>query len=194
MPKEILVSNSIPELITENLIITILKPEEHHLLATYEKNNQTHLTKWEPIRDELYFTDIEVGKRVKSNFKDFISGSSVCLVGLDKSRSKIVCTCNFTNIVHGVFQACNLGYSINAKDQGKGLMFEMLTVSIEYIFSQIGLHRIMANYISSNIRSEKLLTRLGFEKEGLAKSYLKIAGSWQDHVLTSKINPNHIGI
>lgn len=194
MPKEVSVSNSIPELITENLIITILKPEEHYLLAIYERNNQTHLAKWEPIRDEVYFTDIEVEKRVKSNFKNFILGSSVCLVGLDKSRSKIVCICNFSNIVHGVFQACNLGYSINAKDQGKGLMFEMLTASIEYMFSQIGLHRIMENYISSNIRSEKLLTKLGFEKEGFAKSYLKIAGSWQDHVLTSKINPSDIGI
>lgn len=52
----------------------------------------------------------------------------------------------------------------------------------------------MANYTPSNIRSEKLLTKLGFEKEGLAKSYFKIAGSWQDHVLTSKINPSHIDI
>ncbi|WP_415232094.1 hypothetical protein [Psychromonas sp.] len=43
------------------------------------------------------------------------------------------------------------------------------------------------------MRSEKLLVKLGFEKEGVAKSYLKIAGSWQDHVLTSKINPSQIG-
>lgn len=183
---------SIPELITSNLIITILKPEEFHLLATYERTNRAHLAKWEPIRDELYFTDVEVKKRVKLNFENFISGSSISLVGLDKTRSKIICVCNFSNIVHGVFQACHLGYSINAKDQGKGLMFEMLNAAIEYIFSQLGLHRIMANYIPSNIRSEKLLIKLGFEKEGLAKSYLKIAGLWQDHVLTSKINPSHI--
>ncbi|WP_258546831.1 GNAT family N-acetyltransferase [Psychromonas sp. B3M02] len=70
-------------------------------------------------------------------------------------------------------------------------MFEMLQESIEYAFITADLHRIMANYMPSNIRSGHLLTRLGFEKEGLAKSYLKIAGSWQDHVLTSKINPNH---
>ena len=194
MPKEVLVSNSIPELITKNLIVTILKPEEFHLLASYERNNQSHLARWEPIRDEVYFTDFEVEKRVKLNFKNFMSGSSVYLVGLDKSRSEIVCICNFSNIVHGVSQACNLGYSINAKDEGKGLMFEMLTASTEYMFSQIGLHRIMANYIPSNIRSKNLLTKLRFEKEGFAKSYLKISGSWQDHILTSKINPSHIGI
>ena len=45
----------------------------------------------------------------------------------------------------------------------------------------------MANYMPHNSRSAALLFRLGFEKEGVARSYLKIAGKWQDHVLTSKI-------
>jgi len=194
MPKEPSVQKSIPEIITHNLIITILKPEEFQLLATYERENRTHLARWEPLRDTAYFTDVEVAKRVRSNFEDFILGSSAAFVGLDSSRSKIICVCNFSNIVHGAFQACHLGYSINAGDQGKGLMFEMLNACIEYMFLDRGLHRIMANYIPANIRSEKLLTKLGFEKEGLAKSYLKIAGLWQDHVLTSKINPSHIGL
>ena len=182
---------TIPELITPNLIITVLKPEKFSHLACYERNNRVHLAKWEPKRDETYFADNEVELRVKLNYEQFISGKSVPLVGFDKSRSKIIGVCYFTNIVHGVFQACHLGYSINEQDQGKGLMFEMLEPCTAFIFEQVGLHRIMANYIPSNVRSEKLLTKLGFEREGLAKSYLKIAGSWQDHVLTSKINPNH---
>jgi len=68
-------------------------------------------------------------------------------------------------------------------------MFEMLNAAIPYVFKKYQLHRIMANYIPSNIRSAQLLKRLGFEQEGLAKSYLKIAGEWQDHVLTSKLCP-----
>ena len=40
-----------------------------------------------------------------------------------------------------------------------------------------------------NKRSERVLKRLGFAREGLAKSYLKIAGRWEDHVLTSLVNP-----
>ena len=186
--------DSIPELITHNLIITILKPDDFHLLADYEQQNHAHFSKWEPLRNENYFKETEVKKRIELSFKNFQTGSSIPFVALDKTRTRIVCVCNFTNIVYGVFQACNLGYSINAQDQGKGLMFEALSASIDYLFTQVGLHRVMANYIPTNLRSEKLLIRLGFEKEGLAKSYLKIAGSWQDHVLTSKINPSNIGI
>nr|WP_274620483.1 GNAT family N-acetyltransferase [Colwellia maritima] len=180
-------------MITDNLIITVLSSEDFSLLATYENNNRVHLSKWEPIRTDNYFTDESVKKRVELNFNSFQSGSSISLVGLDKSRSRIICTCNFSNIVHGVFQACNLGYSVNYQDEGKGLMFEMLRESIDYAFTKVELHRVMANYMPSNVRSGQLLTKLGFEKEGIAKSYLKIIGLWQDHVLTSKINPSHIG-
>jgi ribosomal-protein-alanine N-acetyltransferase len=56
------------------------------------------------------------------------------------------------------------------------------------MFDDLGLHRIMAGYLPHNKRSGKLLDRLGFEKEGLARKYLKINGRWEDHLLTSLIN------
>jgi ribosomal-protein-alanine N-acetyltransferase len=180
----------IPELETENLIISVLNPDDFELLVKYESDNRNHLSPWEPTRTEEYFGLEETKQRVELNLKDFQLGSSVSLVAFDKNKSEIICLCSFSNIVHGVFQACNLGYSIAEKKQGTGLMFEMLQASIQYVFTEYSLHRVMANYISTNIRSSKLLDKLGFQKEGLAKSYLKIAGSWQDHVLTSKINPS----
>lgn len=185
---------SIPELETENLIISVLSPDNFELLVKYQNENRSHLSAWEPSRVPEYFSSEETRKRVKLSFKEFQSGSSISLVAFDKNKSEIICLCTFSNIVHGVFQACNLGYSISENKQGKGLMYEMLQASIQYVFSEYNLHRVMANYIPSNIRSGKLLDKLGFQKEGLAKSYLKIAGSWQDHVLTSKINPSQIGI
>ena len=180
----------IPELETENLIISVLDPNDFELLVKYENDNRSHLSKWEPIRAEEYFSLEETKKRVELNFSDFQLGTSINLVAYDKSKSEIICLCSFSNIVYGVFQACNLGYSISKKKQGTGLMFEMLHASIQFVFTEYKLHRIMANYMPSNIRSGNLLDKLGFQKEGLAKSYLKVAGSWQDHVLTSKINPN----
>jgi len=71
-------------------------------------------------------------------------------------------------------------------------MFEILEGAIHYMFTDQAIHRVMANYIPGNERSEKLLSRLGFEREGLAKSYLQIDGRWRDHVLTSKVNPSEV--
>jgi ribosomal-protein-alanine N-acetyltransferase len=179
----------IPELETENLIISVLKPDDFELFVKYNSDNRNHLSPWEPTRIPEYFGLEETKKRVEVSFKDFQLGTSISFVAFDKNKSEIICLCTFSNIVYGVFQACNLGYSISEKKQGLGLMYEMLQASIHYVFTEYNLHRIMANYIPSNIRSGKLLDKLGFQKEGIAKSYLKIAGTWQDHVLTSKINP-----
>jgi len=181
---------SIPELETQNMVISLLNANDLAFLMTYQNENRAHFSKWEPIRNEEYFSLNETKVRLELDLKDFQLGSSITLVAFNKEKTKILCLCKFSNIVYGVFQACNLGYSISKNEQGKGLMFEMLQASIQYVFEAYKLHRIMANYMPLNIRSEKLLNRLGFQKEGLAKSYLKIAGSWQDHILTSKISSN----
>lgn len=178
----------IPELKTQNLIITLLKPDDVHLLVNYQNDNKAYLAKWEPLRGDEYYTAQETKKRIESHLESFKLGHSISLVAFNNSKTEIIAFCTFSNIVHGVFQACNLGYSISEKYQGKGLMFEMLKSAIHFVFEEYKLHRIMANYMPENHRSAKLLHKLGFEKEGLAKAYLKIAGEWQDHLLTSKLS------
>lgn len=63
-----------------------------------------------------------------------------------------------------------------------------LDALVAYAFGALGLHRVMANHLPDNERSAKLLARLGFEVEGLAKNYLFINGAWRDHVLTARTN------
>jgi ribosomal-protein-alanine N-acetyltransferase len=44
------------------------------------------------------------------------------------------------------------------------------------------LHRIEANVMPRNLRSRRVLAKLGFAEEGLARQYLKINGVWEDHI------------
>jgi len=156
----------IPEFKTENLIVSVLCPQDYKLLVKYENDNRSHLSPWEPARAEEYFSVEETQKRTMFNFESFKLDLSISLVGFDKIKSEIICLCSFSNIIHGVFQACNLGYSISTKYQSKGLMFEMLQASMPYVFIEYNLHRIMANYIPTNVRSAKLLKNWVFKKKG----------------------------
>ena len=52
-----------------------------------------------------------------------------------------------------------------------------------YGFSTLRLHRIEAACLPENIASMTLLERNGFQREGLARAYLRIDGAWRDHVL-----------
>ena len=65
-------------------------------------------------------------------------------------------------------------------------------MAIDHVFHALKLHRIMANYMPTNVRSARLLRRLGFVPEGFARDYLFIAGAWQDHVLTALTHPDGI--
>jgi ribosomal-protein-alanine N-acetyltransferase len=64
-------------------------------------------------------------------------------------------------------------------------MTEALLALLPYAFDRLGLHRIEAACLPNNIASRRLLAGLGFVEEGHARRYLRINGSWQDHVLYS---------
>jgi ribosomal-protein-alanine N-acetyltransferase len=122
--------------------------------------------------------------------EDFERGRSLKLVMFDINEpdGPVIGECNFTNFIRGPFQACFLGYKIDYRLEGRGLMREALTAAIAFTFDVLRLHRIMANYLPVNERSGRLLRRLGFVVEGYARDYLLIDGEWRDHVLTSLTN------
>ena len=50
-------------------------------------------------------------------------------------------------------------------------------------FETLQLHRIQAAVMPRNAGSRRILGKLGFREEGLARRYLQIAGSWEDHLI-----------
>ncbi|MDF1663407.1 MAG: GNAT family N-acetyltransferase [Planctomycetota bacterium] len=181
---------TIPVIRTARSIVTILKPEDFELVHFYFNLNADHLRPWDPIRDADFYSLIRCRGRVAGEWEAFQQERALHFYALNHSRTEVLGRCSFSNIVRGPFQACHLGYSIGDKYQGQGLMTEILEGAIKYVFETVKLHRIMANYIPRNKGSGRVLEKLGFEREGKARSYLKIAGVWEDHVLTSKINPD----
>jgi [ribosomal protein S5]-alanine N-acetyltransferase len=69
-------------------------------------------------------------------------------------------------------------------------MREGLEALLKYLCDVMRLHRVHANYLPINVRSGRLLARLGFRIEGYARDYL-FNDRWHDHVLTSITHPNY---
>jgi len=156
-------------------------------LLRYRVENREHLAPWEPLRESAYYTlDHCVHSLAEINEAIRLDRAYPCFA-LDLAGNEIIATFTFANVVRGAFQACQLGYAIAARWQGRGVMCEVLEAAMPWAFHELGLHRVMANYMPRNERSGRLLERLGFEREGYAKRYLQIAGVWEDHILTSLI-------
>lgn len=178
----------LPELHTARLAVRLARPGMQAAMARFlAENYPGHLDKWSPPAAPAFFTEAFWRERLAIAVEEFHAGRAARFVlqarGGDESR--ILGTCNYTNIVRGPFQACHLGYQLARDCEGRGLMTEALSATNAFVFETLRLHRIMANHRPENRRSARLLERLGFSREGLAKDYLFIDGDWRDHVLTS---------
>lgn len=176
-------------ILTERVRLSMARRADAETLLAYQTENRDHFQPWEPLRSDEFFTLPAVEQRLARMEEQMSNGAELHLLLRGALTGSLLGQCNFTNIVRGPFQACFLGFSIGSRYQGRGLMSEALGAAIDFVFSHYGLHRIMANHRPENLRSGNLLSKLGFEREGLARAYLKINGTWADHVLTSRINP-----
>jgi ribosomal-protein-alanine N-acetyltransferase len=190
---DVIADPSLIRLITDRLTLRPPQLTDAPAIQQFSIANRHHLQPWQPVRPAGYFGLNTVEQRVAHVEHERLAGRALHLLVLthstDDTPERIVGECNFSNIVLGVFQACHLGYALAEQAQGRGLMTEALRAGITYVFDELGLHRVMANYLPQNARSARVLDSLGFEREGLARAYLKINGEWADHVLTSLINP-----
>ena len=89
---------------------------------------------------------------------------------------------NFSEIVRGAFHSAYVGYYAFAALAGDGYMTEGFALALDFAFRRLKLHRVEANVQPGNRRSLSLVERLGFEREGYSRRYVKIAGRWRDHV------------
>ena len=91
-------------------------------------------------------------------------------------------------IRRGVAQCCMIGYWMGERYAGKGHMEQALRLALPYIFSSLQLHRVEAACIPENQRSIRLLEKVGFQREGYLREYLKINGQWRDHLMFSLLS------
>lgn len=180
----------VPRIVTERLVLTIPPPEAAARLVAYARENEAHLARWEPPRPAGYHTEGYWYRRLEQNRDELADDVSLRLAAArrDDPEGPIVGHVNFNSIVRGAFQACTLGYSLDHRCEGAGLMSEALAAAIPFVFRELKLHRIQANYIPTNERSGRVLRRAGFVVEGYARDYLFIGGAWRDHILTSRTN------
>lgn len=93
------------------------------------------------------------------------------------------------SIIRGAFQSCSVGYWLAASAQGQGLATLALREAAAVAFQDLRLHRVQAETLTGNRRSQRVLERLDFVQYGRADSYMHIAGEWQANLLYQLITP-----
>jgi ribosomal-protein-alanine N-acetyltransferase len=83
---------------------------------------------------------------------------------------EVIGTCGLYSIYRHQNRA-NLGYDLLPSKWNRGYMTDALGLFLELCFEEWNFHRIQALVLPENGSSIKLLSKIGFKKEGLLKDY-----------------------
>lgn len=176
-------------LLTSRLVLGRLKREDAAALRTYEFANRERFAPHGPLRSDEDFLPAAFAARVDTMVLDQERGaSSRWVLRLREAPTEIIGHVAITVIQRGVRHAGFLGYGIAGRHVGQGLACEAVAVVLGHAFDALNLHRIEATHNPDNAASARLLAKLGFEREGLAREYIQLNGAWQDQVLNGLCN------
>jgi ribosomal-protein-alanine N-acetyltransferase len=156
---------------------------DFHAWAQLRAESRSFLTPWEPTWPEDDLTRAAFRRRLRRQVEDMARDESFSFLIFDLATDAVLGGLTIGGIRRGVAQAATLGYWMGERYAGKGRMTRAVAAASRYGFSTLRLHRIEAACLPENVASMTLLERNGFQREGLARAYLKIDGAWRDHVL-----------
>jgi ribosomal-protein-alanine N-acetyltransferase len=156
------------------------------VLARAYLRNREHLAPWEPVRDEVFFSDAWHERDIAQYVADAPTGRNVRFV-ITSDDGEIRGRVNLNNIVRGAFCSADLGYWVDVTVQGRGVATRAVESVLRHARETLMLHRVQAATLVHNVASQRVLDANGFERIGLAPRYLRIAGAWQDHVLFQRL-------
>lgn len=171
---------------TKRLLLRILSPEYAAVVNKFYQDNRQFLEPFEPKRPaNFYQTDFH-RSNLRCEYDAFLRLTyfRYWLFRKEDSDSPIGSVC-FSNILHGAFQKCMLGYKLGEAYCHQGYMQEALASLIPIILKESNLHRIEAYVQPDNFPSIRLLSKLNFKEEGYLQKYAEIQGKWTDHLIFS---------
>lgn len=177
-----------PVIMGEGLYLRAPIPGDFDAWSRLRANSRDFLRPWEPVwpKDDLTWPAFR--RRIKRYQREMRSDSGYAFFIFRQSDNQLLGGLTVSYIRRGVTQSGALGYWMGAAFAGKGYMTEAVRVIVPFALETLRLNRLEAACLPTNAASIRLLERNKFEREGYARKYLKINGSWQDHILFARIS------
>ncbi|WP_341718920.1 GNAT family protein [Micromonospora sp. FIMYZ51] len=105
---------------------------------------------------------------------------AVCLH--EDGEERFVGHLNVGNIVRRAFCSGYVGYWVDRRVAGRGVIPTALALAVDHAFGPGGLHRVEVNIRPENLPSRRVVEKLGFREEAYHARYMHIDGAWRDHI------------
>lgn len=118
---------------------------------------------------EASAADWDASRALRFGIRNKLGGALVGVVGLEACIE--------------MHKSCDLGYWLCHQNARRGYMTEAATLCLQFGFAQVGFHRVRVAAATHNHASLRVIGRLGFRFEGIARHAEWCDGRWLDHAI-----------
>lgn len=136
--------------------------------------------RWEELNSPAAFRFVHRDQRRQARRGESMP-FAVCLAEPD-GRECFVGHLNLGNIVRRAFCSAYVGYWVDGRVAGRGVIPTAMALAVDHAFGPGGLHRIEVNIRPENGPSRRVVEKLGFREEAYHPRYMHIDGAWRDHI------------
>ncbi len=171
-----------PELVTERLVLRQITLEDAPWYLRHFNTREIVEGQDHPGPRNLK----EARAELKLYFQDNFRRRTGIRWGIKlKGDDKLIGSAGFYKWTKPEGYQAEMGYDLDPSFWSKGIMTEALAAIIQYGFDRMGLHRIEVLISHHNKRSQKLIRRLGFKREGVLRDHYFVEGRFSDDVIFS---------
>jgi ribosomal-protein-alanine N-acetyltransferase len=182
-----------PRIETERLTLRLPEHADFRAWAALRAENADFLRPWEPLWAEDHLSRRAFITRVTWSARAEAQGVALPLFLVRRADRALLGAITLDNIRRGPAQSGTIGYWIGQAHARQGYMREAIAAVVHHAFTVMDLSRIEAACLPENAASRAVLERCGFKYEGVAQSYLQIAGRWRNHVLYANLRSDRRG-
>lgn len=170
---------------TDRLIIRLAKPDDAEGIYSYRSDTfENRYQGWFP-------ESMEEVRNYLTNMPVTLDKADICFqfAILTKNDDCLIGDMGIVFTGHENMQA-EIGCTLNKDFQGKGYATEALTAMVNYLFTSLKKHRVIASIDPRNTPSIRLIERLGFRKEAHFKESYFLHGEWLDDIIYAMLDKN----
>ena len=171
---------------SENISLRATEPADAPLIYNWEND----VSVWHVSETLMPFSLFQIEQFILNN-TDLYSSKQIRLM-VDESKTGKTVGCIDLFDFDPFHERIGLGLLIAAEYRSKGFAAEAIKLIEKYIFKTLQLNQLHCVIGSDNTASIKLFEKMGFEKCGTRKSWIKTSEGFKKQLEYQKINPDRI--
>jgi ribosomal-protein-alanine N-acetyltransferase len=175
----------VPVLAGDGIFLRTPTLADYAAWAELRSESRTFLAPWEPTWPADDLTRTAFRRRIRRYQTEVRDEHAYPFFIFHQPDSNLLGGITLSNVTRGMTQTATIGYWMGERYANRGYMARALRALVPFAFASLRLHRLEAACLPHNAPSIRLLEKLGFKREGLARGLVCINGRWQDHLVFS---------